>query len=123
MGRTAGRRLHGASLSPAVGPVPARLRPRRCGAALRDRAPLRAAARERIGCSDLEPRRRVPRGATGGATVSVGASPALATGVDARLVRAIGTWGLAASIVNVTIGAGIFRLPSGVASALGAAAP
>ena len=55
--------------------------------------------------------------------MSVGASPALATGVDARLVRAIGTWGLAASIVNVTIGAGIFRLPSGVASALGAAAP
>jgi len=45
------------------------------------------------------------------------------TGVDARLVRAIGTWGLAASIVNVTVGGGIFRLPAGVAASLGAAAP
>ena len=44
---------------------------------------------------------------------------------DARLVRAIGTIGLAASIVNVTIGGGIFRLPSSpdVAGRLGAAAP
>lgn len=50
--------------------------------------------------------------------------PAMAgAGVDARLVRAIGTWGLAASIVNVTIGGGIFRLPAGVAASLGAAAP
>jgi amino acid transporter len=54
--------------------------------------------------------------------VSESAAPP-ASGVDARLVRAIGTWGLAASIVNVTIGGGIFRLPSGVASSLGAAAP
>ena len=45
------------------------------------------------------------------------------TGADARLVRAIGTWGLAASIVNVTVGGGIFRLPAGVAASLGAAAP
>lgn len=44
-------------------------------------------------------------------------------GADARLVRAIGTWGLAASIVNVTVGGGIFRLPAGVAASLGAAAP
>ena len=42
---------------------------------------------------------------------------------DGRLVRAIGMWGLAAGIVNVTIGGGIFRLPAGVASTLGAAAP
>src|SRR5437588_9339898 len=34
-----------------------------------------------------------------------------------------GLWGLAAAIVNVTIGAGIFRLPAGVAGTLGAAAP
>ena len=42
-----------------------------------------------------------------------------------RLLRAIGTWGLAASIVNVTIGGGIFRLPGSpdVAGRLGAAAP
>lgn len=40
-----------------------------------------------------------------------------------RLVRALGVWGLAASIVNVTIGGGIFRLPSGVAQTLGTAAP
>lgn len=39
------------------------------------------------------------------------------------LVRAIGTLGLAAGIVNITIGGGIFRLPSLVAASLGAAAP
>src|ERR1051325_6348509 len=39
------------------------------------------------------------------------------------LIRALGTWGLTAAIVNVTIGAGIFRLPASVASSLGAAAP
>src|SRR5438270_11846977 len=42
---------------------------------------------------------------------------------DGALVRALGTWGLAAAIVNVTIGAGIFRLPASVAASLGAAAP
>ena len=44
---------------------------------------------------------------------------------DARLIRAIGTIGLAASIVNVTIGGGIFRLPASpdVSGRLGAAAP
>src|SRR5438270_8292965 len=42
---------------------------------------------------------------------------------DGSLIRAVGTWGLAAAIVNVTIGAGIFRLPAGVAGTLGAAAP
>jgi amino acid transporter len=49
--------------------------------------------------------------------------PAKGAGVDSRLVRAIGTWGLAAGIVNVTVGGGIFRLPAGVADSLGAAAP
>ena len=39
------------------------------------------------------------------------------------LVRAVGVLGLAASIVNVTVGGGIFRLPSGVAATLGTAAP
>jgi basic amino acid/polyamine antiporter, APA family len=39
------------------------------------------------------------------------------------LVRAIGTLGLAAGIINITIGGGIFRLPAIVASALGPAAP
>ena len=41
------------------------------------------------------------------------------------LVRAIGVWGLAASIVNVTVGGGIFRLPASpeIAGRLGAAAP
>ena len=42
---------------------------------------------------------------------------------EGNLVRAIGLWGLAAGIVNVTIGGGIFRLPAGVAATLGAAAP
>src|SRR5437763_9673560 len=42
---------------------------------------------------------------------------------ESSLVRALGTWGLAASIVNVTVGGGIFRLPAAASSALGAAAP
>lgn len=47
------------------------------------------------------------------------------TAREGQLVRAIGTWGLAASIVNVTVGGGIFRLPGSpdVAGRLGAAAP
>lgn len=52
------------------------------------------------------------------------ASPA-APAAEARLTRAIGVLGLAASIVNVTIGGGIFRLPGSVevSGRLGAAAP
>ncbi len=46
-----------------------------------------------------------------------------AAGRDESLVRAIGTFGLAAAIVNITIGGGIFRLPASVAASLGAAAP
>ena len=41
---------------------------------------------------------------------------------DAGLIRAMGTWVLAAGIVNVTIGGGIFRLPAGAAAALGPSA-
>ncbi len=39
------------------------------------------------------------------------------------LVRVIGTMGLAAAIINITIGGGIFRLPAIVAASLGPAAP
>ncbi len=51
--------------------------------------------------------------------------PSTAQASEGGLVRAIGTWGLAASIVNVTIGGGIFRLPASpdVTGRLGAAAP
>ena len=44
---------------------------------------------------------------------------------EAGLVRALGTWGLAASIVNITVGGGIFRVPGAmeVTGRLGAAAP
>ncbi|MGH7619677.1 MAG: APC family permease [Gemmatimonadaceae bacterium] len=42
---------------------------------------------------------------------------------DRSLVRALGVWGLAASIVNLIVGGGIFRLLSAAASTLGAAAP
>lgn len=38
-------------------------------------------------------------------------------------MRAVGVFGLAASIFNVTVGGGIFRLPSGAAAAAGTAAP
>ncbi len=53
------------------------------------------------------------------------ASPLSAPASERSLVRAIGTWGLAASIVNVTVGGGIFRLPASreVTGLLGAAAP
>jgi basic amino acid/polyamine antiporter, APA family len=42
---------------------------------------------------------------------------------ERSLLRALGVWGLAASIVNVTVGGGIFRLPAAAAGALGPAAP
>lgn len=42
---------------------------------------------------------------------------------ERSLVRAIGTWALAAGVINVTVGGGIFRLPATVAKDLGAAAP
>ncbi len=42
---------------------------------------------------------------------------------ERSLQRSIGVLALAASVVNVTIGGGVFRLPSAVAAGLGAAAP
>jgi APA family basic amino acid/polyamine antiporter len=45
------------------------------------------------------------------------------TRVEEPLVRVMGTFALAAAIVNITIGGGIFRLPANVAGSLGAAAP
>jgi APA family basic amino acid/polyamine antiporter len=39
------------------------------------------------------------------------------------LLRAIGTFGLAAAIINITVGGGIFGLPAKVAASLGPAAP
>jgi amino acid transporter len=42
---------------------------------------------------------------------------------EGSLVRTLGVWGLAASIVNITIGGGIFRLPASVAGVIGTAAP
>jgi basic amino acid/polyamine antiporter, APA family len=54
--------------------------------------------------------------------VSEGDAPARIDG-ERGLARVIGRWGLAAGIVNVTVGGGIFRLPSGVAAEVGAAAP
>ena len=52
------------------------------------------------------------------------ATPSSTTPAAAEsLLRVIGTFGLAASIVNLTVGGGIFRLPASVAGSLGAAAP
>ena len=42
---------------------------------------------------------------------------------EGSLLRAVGIWGLAANIVNLTVGGGIFRLPGSAAAALGAASP
>ena len=50
-------------------------------------------------------------------------SPTAARPQSESLVRAIGTFGLAAGIINITIGGRIFRLPANVAATLGAAAP
>ena len=72
-------------------------------------------------CADLGSRRRVQ--ALGGAPAVSGSASADSVTGERGLARVIGTWGLAAGIVNVTIGGGIFRLPAGVAEALGAAAP
>ena len=49
-------------------------------------------------------------------------SPA-ASSSESSLRRSLGTFALAAGIVNVTIGAGIFRLPADMAARLGATAP
>ena len=46
-----------------------------------------------------------------------------ASAVEEKLVRAIGLPGLAANIINTTIGASIFVLPALVSKNLGAAAP
>ncbi|HEY9226003.1 MAG TPA: APC family permease, partial [Gemmatimonadaceae bacterium] len=50
-------------------------------------------------------------------------APATRANAEHSLVRALGVWGLAASIINVTVGGGIFRLPTAAAAALGPAAP
>jgi APA family basic amino acid/polyamine antiporter len=42
---------------------------------------------------------------------------------EGRLLRVVGVWALAAAIVNVTIGGGIFRLPAGLYHDLGASSP
>jgi basic amino acid/polyamine antiporter, APA family len=42
---------------------------------------------------------------------------------DAGLVRAVGTLGLTASIVNIVVGAGIFAVPGALAAAVGSYAP
>ncbi len=42
---------------------------------------------------------------------------------DTGLVRTVGTWGLAASIVNTVIGAGIFAVPAALAACVGPYAP
>jgi basic amino acid/polyamine antiporter, APA family len=50
-------------------------------------------------------------------------TPEKSTNADAQLERAIGVPGLAANIINTTIGASIFALPALIAQSLGAAAP
>ena len=42
---------------------------------------------------------------------------------ESTLIRSLGTFAMAASIVNITIGGGIFRLPADMAGTLGATAP
>jgi amino acid transporter len=42
---------------------------------------------------------------------------------DAGLVRVVGTWGLAANIISMVIGAGIFAVPAALAASVGPYAP
>ncbi|MGH8171513.1 MAG: APC family permease, partial [Rhodanobacteraceae bacterium] len=42
---------------------------------------------------------------------------------DTGLVRAVGPWGLAASIINIVVGAGIFAVPASLAASIGPYAP
>jgi APA family basic amino acid/polyamine antiporter len=42
---------------------------------------------------------------------------------DKGLVRAVGTWGLTASIINIVVGAGIFAVPAALAAGIGPYAP
>jgi basic amino acid/polyamine antiporter, APA family len=42
---------------------------------------------------------------------------------DAGLVRSVGTWGLAAGIFNIVVGAGIFAVPAALVASLGPYAP
>ncbi|MDE1922410.1 MAG: amino acid permease, partial [Gammaproteobacteria bacterium] len=42
---------------------------------------------------------------------------------DAGLIRSVGTWGLAASVVNMVIGASIFVVPAPLAANVGIYAP
>ena len=109
----------GAPLPPAVRRVSSRFRPQRRGAADGHRASLRAPHRQRAGAADVERRRGVPSLARRRSRERTRRGTARAHG-ERGLARVIGTWGLAAGIVNVTVGGGIFRLPAGVAAALGA---
>jgi amino acid transporter len=54
---------------------------------------------------------------------SVSTAPRASRATGEPLVRVMGTLGLAAAIINITIGGGIFRLPANVAGSLGPAAP
>ncbi len=112
----------GAPLPPAVGRVSPRLRSERRGAADRYHLSLRAPDRRRADAADVERRRGVPPLRAAAAVTRRRGRPRERRG-ERGLVRVIGTWGLAAGIVNVTVGGGIFRLPAGVAAALGTAAP
>jgi basic amino acid/polyamine antiporter, APA family len=42
---------------------------------------------------------------------------------DTGLIRAVGTWGLAANLINTIVGAGIFAVPGALAACIGAYAP
>ena len=50
------------------------------------------------------------------------AAPARLHG-DAALVRAVGSFALAAAVINVIVGGGIFRMPAALSAQMGAAAP
>src|SRR5205823_7535774 len=90
--------------------------------AWRGRGRLRFLSRQDLLARGVDRRHRWPVGPVDGIVPPLNLGRT--SGAPERaLVRAIGVVGLAAGIVNVTIGGGIFRLPADVARALGPAAP
>ncbi len=66
----------------------------------------------------------MPLGTAGEQAATLGIAPDIRENRrDQGLVRAVGPWGFAASIINIVVGAGIFAVPGALAGAIGTYAP
>ena len=55
--------------------------------------------------------------------MSTDRNPTQALEGDAALIRAVGSFALAAAVMNIIVGGGIFRMPSALSAQVGIAAP